>query len=476
MRILLIQQDMGIREVTFSMLPIGLTYIASALSDYEVKIFDPNLYPLSSAFEELRKETEQFQPDLVGISVRNIDTTNYRNKHVHFNTVKPTIHTVKAVNKNIKIIVGGSGFSLFPEIIMEKIPEIDFGVYLEGEVSVPELIKNIDDPQRVRGIYMRKEGRVHYTGDSPLPTFSDIPMPASAPEVIDMKKYLGPSYNIIGIQTKRGCSLNCGYCSYPRLNGRNLRLRPPREVVDQIDYFINQFGMKRFVFVDSVFNIPETHAREILEQMIARNLKVEFGVWCHMKGISEEFLGLLKKAGAVQIDFSPDAATDKGLNALQKGLTEADIKRTIIAAKSIKNVGVGFGFFAPLPGYNFGDLLKTIIMPFKIQMSLAGRGGGTVSNIRIEPHTQMHKIAVKEGLINENDNLFPEDEKALSRMFYRPKSMVHLSLMMDLFNDIFERVLKPFAIRVYRILARLSGRVSPYDQKSGFVAFQRKTK
>ncbi len=64
-----------------------------------------------------------------------------------------------------------------------------------------------------------------------------------------------------------------------------------KDIVDQIEYFINQFGMKRFVFVDSVFNVPKDHAINILDEMIRRNLDVQFGVWCHMKGITEDFWG-----------------------------------------------------------------------------------------------------------------------------------------------------------------------------------------
>jgi len=356
---------------------------------------------------------------------------------------------------------------------MNKIPEIDFGIYLEGEKSTPELLANLENPEHVKGIFIRENDQLIYTGDRALPDFSEIPMPETAPEVIDIKKYLGPSYNIIGIQTKRGCALNCGYCSYPNLNGRQVRLREVKDIVDQIEYFINQFGMKRFVFVDSVFNVPKDHAINILDEMIRRNLDVQFGVWCHMKGITEDFLGLLKKAGAIQIDFSPDAATNKGLSALKKGLTEQDIKNTIRMVRKIKGVGVGFGLFTSLPGYTLIDTIKTLILPFKIQLALPGRGGGGISYIKIEPDTHLQKIAVKEGLISKDDDLFPEDANDLAKMFYRPHSQRYLNMLTDGFLGMFERILKPTAVFVFRIFARLRGRKSPYDQKTGFVSFQK---
>jgi len=341
---------------------------------------------------------------------------------------------------------------------------------------VPKLLNNLDNPEDVRGIFIRKDGSVLFTGERPLPDFSRIPPPRMDPEIIDMTRYLGPSYNIIGVQAKRGCTLKCAYCSYPLVSGRIIRQRPAAEVVDQIEYMVKDLGVKRFTFVDNVFNVPQQHAEDICREMIRRSIDVEFGAWCHTKGVTEEFLTLLRDAGAVQIDFSPDAATDKGLAVLRKDLTEEDIWNVIRMAKRVKGVWVGFGFFASLPGYTFKDTFKTMIMPFRIQLALPGRGGGGISYVRIEPNTTLQEIAVKEGIIDKDDNLLPEDEKHLAKMFYRPRSQRLANFVMDFFIGLFEKILKPGAVFFFRTLARIRGKKSVYDQKTGFVAFQRKAK
>ena len=476
MKVLLVQQDLGVREAKIPIWPIGLTYIATALQDHEVKIFDPNLYPVATAMSELKSLLIDFNPDVAGISIRNIDTTNFRYKRIYFETVKPTISLLKECNPKLKIMVGGSGFSMFPEIIMKKIPSIDFGIYLEGEETTVELLEHLNNPEQVKGLYLRKDKKVIFTGTRDFPEFDKIQVPTVPPEVIDLKRYLGPSYNIIGIQTKRGCMLNCAYCSYPHLNGKCVRLQNPVVIVDQIEYFINEFGMQRFVFVDSVFNVPEDHARAVLLEMVKRKLEVEFGVWCHMKNISLEFLELLKKAGAIQIDFSPDAATDKGLSCLNKGLNEQDIKKAISLTRKVKGISVGFGLFNSLPGYNLRDTLKTIVLPFLIQFALPGRGGGGIGFIRIEPDTEIREIAVQEGLIDKDDDLFPDTIEDMEKMFYRPPAQWHLNLITDAFLIVFERILKPVAVFVFSLLKRLTGKKGGYDQKTGFSAYQIKKK
>lgn len=473
MKVLLIQQDMGIRESVYQALPIGLTYIAASLRDYAVKIFDPNILPIDRVYNELNSLIVEFSPDIIGISIRNIDTTNYRNRHVHFKTVGPMVRYIRKIAPRVQIFAGGAGFSLFPEAIMHAIPEIDFGVYLEGEESTPELIAHINSPDTVKGIFIRENNSVRFTGERKLPDFSLIPEPCMDPTVIDLTPYRSPSYNTIGIQSKRGCALKCAYCSYPLVNGEHLRLRDPVSVVDQIAYMREHHGVTRFTFVDSVFNLPLHHAVAICEELISRKLNVQFGVWCHLRGITEEFLHLLKAAGAVQVDFSPDAATDKGLSALRKGITTADITRVIHMARKVKGVGFGFGFFTSLPGYSFVDMFKTLIMPFRIQLALLGRGGGGISYVRIEPNTIIRDIAVKDGLIQEDDSLLPKDEDDLSRMFFRPPSQRHLNLFTDIFLGFYERGLKPAAIRIFRIFSRIRRKKSVYDQKAGFVPFQK---
>ena len=476
MKVLLIQQDMGIRETRYPLFPIGLSYIASVLKDHEVKIFDPNAYPLSDSPKALDNFMRTFLPDIVGLSIRNIDTTNFRYKHVHYKTVRPMIESIKNIKPHTRVMIGGPGFSLFARSIMEDIKAVDFGFYLEGEDSTPELLKNIDTPEKVKGIFYRRADRVIYTGDRPMPDFAKVPWPSMDSNVINMRDYLGPSYNIIGIQSKRGCVLQCGYCPYPSLNGRYHRLRSPEDIVNQIEYMVKTVGIKRFTFVDSVFNVPETHARDILNEMIVRNIQVEFGVWCHMRGVNETFLRLLKQAGAVQVDFAPDAATNKGLKALKKGLTEADIFKTVKAARKVKGLGYGFGFFAGLPGYNVIDTFKTWIMPFRIQLMLPGKGGGAISYIRVEPGTHIHKIAIEDGLIDANDSLLPADEDDLARMFYRLPSQAHLNRATDAFVALMERVLKPALVALVRIISKVRGKKSIYDQKTGFVPFQKTKK
>ena len=114
---------------------MGLCYIATALKKHDVEMLDPTQ---TKTLEEITGKINNFKPQIVCISIRNVDTTQRRDIFYYFKTISPTVQLIKGINPEIKVILGGVGFSMFAETIMERIPESDYGIYLEGEVVVTE--------------------------------------------------------------------------------------------------------------------------------------------------------------------------------------------------------------------------------------------------------------------------------------------------------------------------------------------------
>ena len=455
MKIMLVQQDMGRRVIKSPMLPIGLSYIASALKEHDVKIFDPNVYPYPRCFQNLKDEIRSCKPEIVGISIRNIDTTQRRDLFVNFKTVLPTIQAIKEVCPEIKIIAGGTGFSIFSELIMTRLQQIDFGVYLEGEKTIVELLENLSTPENVKGLYYRKEDIIQFTGARKLPDFSKIPFPKMDKTVLNFSHYISPLHNVIGIQSKRGCAYNCSYCSYLFLNDRALRLRDPVHVVDEIEYLVTEHNVTGFTFVDSLFNHPQKHAVEICNEIIKRDIKVKWGAWLTPRNLTKEFLLLLRKAGCEHIGFSPDSATDKGMKTLSKGMTEKDLENSLKLARQVKGMAVGYNFFCAYPQMTIKDMFKTLFWFFRIPLLLPGRGGVGLGWIRLEPHTKLYDTALKENIIDENINMLPENEKQLAKLFYLHRKQWYITMIFDLVLFVVEKALKPGVISFYRIFNRL---------------------
>ena len=398
MNILLVQAYLGKTEPP--VFPLGLSCLASSIKRHNLKVFDPNVS--KGPFSELIDILRDFIPDVIGISLRNIDSTNKRKVVFYYPYLKEMIDVVKAGPcRNSKIIIGGSGFSMFPEEIMKDEPRIDYGVFLEGENTFPELLENLDQPDSVKGVFYRKNGKLVFTGPNHQVNLTNVAPPDR--RIIHIKPYLTIP-DAIGIETKRGCTLGCIYCIYGFLNGKTLRVKDPVRVVDEIESLVKDMKVKSFTFVDSVFNLPLSHAEAVCREMIKRGLDVSWSAWFHEDHMNEEFVNLVKNAGCKKIILSPDGFSDDVLHKLGKTIRKKGILKVFDMLKG-DGIEVCYNFFKNPPGQDLSTFLRLMSFCFKAKLRMKDRVHFEFNSIRIEPHTRLCEIAIEEGLIDKDDNL-----------------------------------------------------------------------
>jgi len=397
MKLLLVNSYLGGDEPLVD--PLGLACIKSSLKGHEVKVFDTNTS--ERPFEELKWLIQGFVPDVIGISLRNIDSTNKRKVVFFYKYLKDTIDAIRSCSDAI-IVIGGSGFSMFAKEIMKDEPRIDCGVYLEGEAIFPKLLENLDTPANVKSVYYRKNGEVFFSGSTSYSDLNRLNMPDKGGLPIDEYR---KNRDSIGVQTKRGCTLHCLYCVYPFLNGHSYRLKDPLLVVDEIEQFARNHGVERFMFVDSVFNIPKKHAEEICREIIKRRVKVKWSAWFNERHLSREFLELAKEAGCDSVILSPDGFSDDVLEKLGKNLTRKDILKAFRIMKDIDGLQISYNFFKNPPGQNLRNFLLLVLFFIKAKLKLKKRVHFEFNSLRIEPHTKLYDIALTEGVIEIGENL-----------------------------------------------------------------------
>lgn len=397
MRVLLVQSYLGGNEPP--VFPLGLACIKAQIQNHDVRGFDTNIS--KRPFEELKEIVKEFSPDVIGISLRNIDSTNKREVVFYYSYLKEALDVIKEAS-SAKIIVGGSGFSMYAKEIMEDEPRIDYGVFLEGERTITTLLDNISAPESVKSIFYRKGGSVVFTGPGGQVELNSISLPDRG--FLDVG-YYKKIPEAIGIETKRGCALKCVYCIYGFLNGKEYRLREPKRIVDDIEHLVNSRGIDSFTFVDSVFNIPIRHAEEICNEIIKRGLKVKWSAWFSENGLKKEFVELARAAGCKKVILSPDGYSDKVLKALEKNITKKDILNSYEVLKSMDGYEVCYNFFKNPPGQSLTAFFSMICFCVKAKMQMGKRVHFEFNSIRVEPHTKLYQIALKEGFVNEGDNL-----------------------------------------------------------------------
>lgn len=439
MKVFLFQNYLGRPEKPIY--PLGLAYLCASLQDYDLQAFDPNVS--SDPYVELSSKLERFKPDVVGISLRNLDTTQYRDPFVYLNSLQTTLDIIKKSTPKARLIIGGSGFSIFAQAVMERFSELDYGVMLEAEKSLPELLKNLDTPKAIPGTLYRENNEVKLSGPPKLPDFDDLPSPKW--DIVDLDPYIG-QLDTVGVQAKRGCGLKCAYCTYFFLNGSYYRLRSPEKIVAEIKELVQRFKTDHFIFVDSVFNIPRQHAVDVCEEMIRQKVKVSWTGWYNERQFDEDFFTLASEAGCRYFSFSPDAYSDESLRLLKKNLGVKDIQRVYGIAKRDGGASFGYNFFVNPPGQTYWDFIRLMSFWLRVRLSLRGRlYGFGLGNIRVEPETEILRIAVEEGVINKDANLMAETSAELQKLFYtNPKT--------PLIN---------FALKIFGVLAKIKHRIRP---------------
>jgi anaerobic magnesium-protoporphyrin IX monomethyl ester cyclase len=412
MKLLLVQPYLGRPEPP--VFPLGLACLAAHLPGHELRAVDLNLTPSPAA--ALRQAMAAATPEAVLISLRNVDTTWYGDPFYYFPQFQEQVRQIRALAPPTRIIVGGSGFSIFAQEIMGRTPEIDLGLVGEGEAILPRLLASPQHPE-VFPCVLSNNGRA-VAGGTQI-------------GIASLHDYLPPRYDLfplsayldnplgIGVETKRGCPLNCSYCTYPGLNGRAVRLIDPAAVVAILTELKERHQVRRVVFTDATFNVPRAHADRVLHQMIAAGPELEWEAYFHESHFDAPFLDLCLEAGCQRFWFSPDGLTDAALAALQKMQSAAEVRRVWRLLVERRTVPANFSLFWTYPGMRWRDFGANAA--FYLWHRLHGRQAVaiTFNKIRIEPGTDVQTQAAAEGLIAPGNPLLPLGPEDMGRVFYR---------------------------------------------------------
>lgn len=409
MRVLMVQTPSVETFTSEKVYPIGIVLLAGVLKKkgHQVEILDLNLD--HDPYGVLQEKLLEFRPEVVGFSLRNIDPLGNKNTSL-IPQFTAAVRLTALLLPEALLIAGGTGFSLFPERIMQELSELDYGIVGEGEHSFPALLESLGYPVQLPGLCYREGEEVRL-----LPPSTDIDMACYLPPdrtLWDIKPYLDlnnytPS---IGIETKRGCPFNCSYCVYPQLQGRHLRRRSAADVVDEVEFLHKEYGVKQFHFNDPVINIPRGHLEGICREILKRKLKIRWDGFFREDHLDAENIALFEEAGCECFSFSPDGLCQEALDVLGKQETEDDILKAARLAASRDVLSV-YHFMINVPGENQRTIEKGVQMLERIyDLHAPKRNLGTIvlNNIRIMPGTRIEKIAREEGVITpDTDLLYP---------------------------------------------------------------------
>ena len=324
--------------------PIGLAYVAAATerAGHAVRLVD--LYPARDPAATLRREVRAFAPDVVGVSVRNIDSASAQLVDSQLDEAAGFVAAVRA-ETDARVVVGGPAVSILGPARVRHLGA-DLAVLGEGEVAFPDLLAALAagrDPVSVPGVVSRDGGTPHWHA-------------AGAPRLVRPVDP-GGADRLAALRPRRRDLADPGQtrlpaplCTLRLLGGRGgaVRARPADEVVEEIAEVAATVGPRCFEIVDSSFNVPLAPAVLLCEEIVRRGLRVALtSTAVNPLTASPELFALMRRAGFNSMMLSPESACDATLASLQKGFTAAHVART---AEAARGAGIPSNWFFLLGG------------------------------------------------------------------------------------------------------------------------------
>ena len=396
MKVLLVatnQADRFMGSMVVRPVPIGLAYLAASVDEerHTLKVLD--LMFADDAVAEVTDAVSEFEPDLIGMSIRNLDNQSSLNPVWNLPAVRDIIERIRQLS-DATTLIGGPAFSIMPAECLDYVGA-DLGIAGDAAEAFATLVERLEagaDYRDIPGIVYRddaNDGEIVASEGRFTSSFHRAPRL----DLLDMRAYNGSGFGV-GVITK----LAQAYYPTPGadFNGGDWRIREPSEVVDEIRALDDNFGINKVFFIDSGFNIPAEHAKATCRAIIDAGLHVRWNSYVRPSDDADaELMGLMKESGCSLALMAEGGRGGEGLDDRLAGLERmAELCRE---ANLPFTMNMTFGE----PGDTESSVEQKLDFLKRVDAAFSVLRVGT----RVLPNTAVAQTALREGLIESESEL-----------------------------------------------------------------------
>jgi radical SAM superfamily enzyme YgiQ (UPF0313 family) len=174
------------------------------------------------------------------------------------------------------------------------------------------------------------------------------------------------------VMTTRGCPYECTFCASPKFYGRSIRFRSPENVIQEVQYLVENFNVKEIHFEDDNLTLKRDHVEKICDLIIENKLNI---AWACPNGIradrvDEGLIGLMKESGCYYFAYGVESANPQILKNIKKRETIDVIEKAIEMAEK-KGISCQGFFVFGLPGETKATIEETINFAKRSKLSRA---------------------------------------------------------------------------------------------------------
>ena len=382
----------------YSALDIAITSLATYINkttSHQASVIDL-VFHRRHWQELLRKEIEQKQPDIIGISCNTM----------YMQYVEKIMKEIKQ-NFKLPIILGGHHASIYPDQTL-SIPECDAVCIGDGEEPLSVFLDRFScgkSASGIKGIWFKENGKIIknqpgcFNQDLDNLVFPDWDLWQ------DLDKYfyhLGMLY-LIG---SRGCPYKCTFCDAhgiaEAVNGRYFRMRNPKAYVEEIAYQWEKYkkrDLRLMQLFDPVFTIDCRWLEEFCDEYMAQGLhkQVKFSAFSRIDHLDERKIKLLSQAGCGVIRMGVESGDEFVRTRIYEKNIDNENTRKYFRLLHQANISITAYYMLGGPSESTKTLQKTI--DFAVEL-----GGERSAFFIYKPFTEKGRKQICEygGWIDEN--------------------------------------------------------------------------
>jgi len=405
-------------------LPLGLAYLGSVLekAGYNTKILDAfgdsnpvlikrnvdNIYNVQGL--DTKEIIKKIDPNALIFGLSLMFTQEWI---LHRELIKE----VKKAFPNLIIVVGGEHPSAIPEYVLRNCLEIDYVIRGEGELSLLELVHSIyngKDTSEISGVCSINDKNEFIDNglSHRIKYIDEIPRPAW--HLLKVENYFN-DYSTTGlargrnmaILATRGCPYQCTFCSSPSMWTTRYVMRDPKDLVDEMEWLIDEFSVTSFEFYDLTAIVKKDWTLKFCDELKKRNLNEitwQLPVGTRTEALDEDTLQAIYDTGCRFITYSPESGSTSTLKIIKKKVM---LERVVKSMKTAVKIGhtIRLNFIIGFPHETIWDCIRTI--GFAIKCAL--RYGVSDINFSIfapYPGSELFKQLEEQKIIKIDDKYF----------------------------------------------------------------------
>ncbi len=368
---------------------LSLGYLSAILNEVsDVRVIDAANLGMSA--DTLLIETQKMKPDFV-FAASSIASLPFEAK---------LLEKIKELT-GAKVGLIGDAASIFSDVVLREC-DIDFIIKGEVETVAPKIVNRVKF-QNIRGLSFKVKNKIIDNGNSTLTENLDT-LPFPKWDGFPIKEYgyfpILKKKPFLTVLSSRGCPYGCIYCPYSTFMGRKWRARTPENVLIELKYLKDNYGVKSVLFRDPIFSLDKKRTLEICKGMVGGNLGIDWACETRADCLDEETLSSMAEANCKGINIGIESADPRVLStAKRKSIDSEKIQKIISYTKDLGIKTTGF-FIIGLPGETIESIKNTIDFSLSLGLSYAEYKIATPF-----PGTKLYEMCIKNGWVDEIETL-----------------------------------------------------------------------